>query len=74
MRKREDYIKSCDDFPQDGEYTVEVEIESGWAWNKAMPEHNFPIYKPCCHFFKISPDGSKGEEVNFNSVVPVIHL
>jgi hypothetical protein len=69
---KKDYIKSCDDFPQDGEYIIEVDLEIGWAWNKALPEHNFPIYKECCHFFEINPDGTKGDEVDFTEIKPVI--
>lgn len=65
-------IKSCDKHPQDGEYLVDVDLKCGWAWNKALPEHNFPIYKECCHFFEINPDGSKGGEIDFSSTFPKI--
>lgn len=48
MEKR--YIKSCECFPQDGEYEVSVDLGTNWAYNINLPEHNFPIYKECCHF------------------------
>ena len=70
MEKR--YIKSCECFPQDGEYEVSVDLDTNWAYNINLPEHNFPIYKECCHFFEINEDGSKGEEVDFTKNFPII--
>lgn len=65
------FYHKCDQFPQDPIKAVTVDTETNWAWNSAHPENSaFPVYKECCHFFKIKKNGEPGYEVDMKSRFP----
>lgn len=66
------YYTNCDAWPSDPMIVVNINLDTNWACEVGNPSHNFPIYKPCCHFYEINADGSCRNEVNFQEHLPII--
>jgi len=67
------YYHKCDTFPNDPLRAITVDTKTNWAWDSADPQNSgFPIYKECCHFFKIKKNGECGHEVDMTTLKPKI--
>lgn len=62
-------IKTCVNFSNE-EFVAVVNLKTNWGYKEDLPEYSFPVYKPCCSFFRINKDGTKGEKISFNNQFP----
>jgi hypothetical protein len=64
------YLHRCTSFPKT-ETIVTIDFTKNWAVSTSNPEHNFPIYKPCCSFYKINEDDTvTNEKLDFSQEFP----